>query len=253
MKLLSNNLSNLTNEIVELVNEFNLAKNSGKKTSYLNLLADKLQIANLKIYNQKNPFIDRRHRISEFEQTKWIRLRNYTSCNKNIKLFDSAFGSGRDLLIAAEQGYDVYGCELSQYFYNDFMQNTDIDSFKIACSDIRCIPFPTSYFDVIRHNASFLHMPLIDRGYTIHRALEESYRLLKEQGVLYIYTKEGSGFQAIDTDDGLGARSFQLFDENLIVNVLNECGFETLEINHFVRPRNNSVISWIEVFAKKHH
>ena len=241
-----------TPEIILLVAEFNNAKARGASHEHLNRLADEIQKQNMYTYGIDTPFVSRRNRISEFELSKWQRLKSYVRQGSGLKLLESAFGSGRDLFIAQNCGYDVYGCELSEFLYEDLISKCQFDSSKVVRSDLRYIPFGNQTFDVIRHNASFLHMPLIGSGYTAHKCLEESFRLLKEDGCLYIYTKEGNGFVTVDTLDGLGARSFQLYDENTLGKLLSECGFVVKQFYHYNRERNGQQILWIEAFAYKY-
>lgn len=238
-------------KLARLVDKFNNLKLKGASEHKLNKIATDIERINMKSYQENSPFVERRFRVSDFEIAKWNRLFEYINVNSNVKLFDCAFGSGRDLIIAKQYGFDTYGCELSPYLYNDFILNNDFEHEKLLLCDMRKIDFPSNYFDVVRHNASFLHMPIIKKGYTIHRALEESNRILKNNGILYIYTKEGTGFNVIDTKDNLGERSFQYFETDTITNILTECDFTVLQIEHYARPRNDSIIKWIEVFARK--
>lgn len=238
-------------KIEELVNTFNIKLYNKESKENLNLLAQEIQIETMRSYSKNTPFITRRHIFSEFELKKWNRLSYYIKPSKKICLFDTGFGSGRDLLLAKSYGYSVYGCELSKYMYEDFITTNEIQKSHLICCDMRTIPFPNERFDIVRHNASFLHMPMIGKGYTIHSCLDESYRLLKKNGILYIFIKEGNGFITLDTLDGLGKRPFQLFSEELLKKVLQECNFKTLEINHYERNRNGQIIYWIEVYAKK--
>ncbi len=235
----------------ELIEEFNVARKEGVESLLLNQLANKIQTYNMESYGANTPFAGRRKQVTDFELDKWKRLEKYIKPNKSIKLFDTAFGSGRDLLIAEQLGYDVFGCELSEYLYKNFLIENEHFSGKLLQCDMREIPFPNESFHIIRHNASFLHMPVIGLGFTAHKCLTESYRLLKDEGLIYLYLKEGHGFTAIDTGDALGYRSFQLYDEDLIIKLLSECGFVVECINHYIRPRNSTKIKWIEVFAKK--
>ena len=239
------------NKIEKLVNLFNYYKTQGATSESLNKTADKIQKINIKAYSRGTSFVNRRNIVSEFEIQKWDRLKCYVKPSKQIKLFDSAFGSGRDLIIAKDEGYDVYGCELSNYLYNDFLKQSLFDKRNLIKSDLRFISFGDETFDIVRHNASFLHMPIIGEGYTAHLCLQESYRILKPEGILYICTKEGTGFVAIDTQDGLGVRSFQLYNEQTLGDLLKECGFVAIEFNHYIRQRNRKNILWIEVYAKK--
>ena len=238
-------------KIDELVTRFISAKSEGADSEQLNTIAEELQKYNQRSYGEQTSFVLRRLKVSDFEMEKWTRLRSYVAPDKNVKLFDCAFGSGRDLFIAQKLGYDVYGCELSEFLYSDFLACTNFEHAKLVNADFRSLPYPDDTFDVVRHNASFLHMPVIGKGYTVHQCLEESCRILKEGGYLYVYTKEGVGFVTIDTGDGLGSRSFQLYDERLLTEILLDCGFAVKSINHYLRERNGTIIKWIEAFAQK--
>ena len=240
-----------TKALKELVKQFNCLMLNGASSECLDELAEQIQRYNMSAYDIQTPFIARRNRITDFELEKWERISELVPPSKNTKLFEMAFGSGRDLLIAKNLGYDVYGCELSNYLYMNFLAEFKFDSNKIIQSDIRNIPFCDNSFDLIRHNASFLHMPIIGPGYTVHKCLEESYRLLTKNGCLYIFTKEGQGFETIDTLDGLGKRSFQLYTEKTLKELLHDCGFAVTEFNHYNRERNGKRILWIEAFAYK--
>lgn len=238
-------------DIRSLVAHFLAEKDKGADCESLNSLAEEIQMCNQCSYSDQTVFVSRRYKVSNSEMEKWKRLEKYIKPNKSVKLFDCAFGSGRDLLIAQNLGYDVYGCELSEFLFRDFLTSTHFDRTKVVNSDFRSIPYSDKTFDIVRHNASFLHLPVINKGYTVHKCLEESFRILKNDGCLYIYTKEGTGFTALDTGDGLGVRSFQLFDEKSLTTLLLECGFLAKHINHFTKIRNDIDIKWIEVFAQK--
>lgn len=238
-------------DLESLVKLFLAEKEKGADCIYLNTIAEEIQKCNQCSYSDQTAFVSRRYKVSDSEMEKWKRLRKYVKPNKSVKLFDCAFGSGRDLLIAQKLGYDVYGCELSEFLFSDFLSGTNFDRTKVVNSDFRLIPYPDEMFDVVRHNASFLHLPVIGKGYTVHKCLEESFRILKNDGCLYIYTKEGTGFITSDTGDRLGVRSFQLFDENSLTELLQECCFSVMCINHFIKERNGIDIKWIEVFAQK--
>lgn len=234
-----------------LVNEFNFLKQNGCEKPILNKLADNILEKVMNNYSlHRNEFLNRHREMTDFELRKWHAINTIFYKKDKIKLLDCAFGGGRDILYARQCGYDAYGCELNIDFYNKFLnENKLFDKSKIVNSDIRCLPFEDNMFDIVRHNASFLHMPIIGSSYTVHKCLEESGRVLKPNGILYIMTKEGEGFSCEDTGDNLGLRPFQYFNTKTITQLMNECGFNIININHTSRERNNKIISWIEVFA----
>ena len=214
-------------------------------------MADNIQTETMNVYSLNTAFLVRRNSVTDFELGKWDRLARYINNPNGIRLFDCAFGSGRDLLIAQQRGYDVYGCELSDFLYHDFVCITSICKDHLYRCDMRSIPTADQMFDIVRHNASFVHMPLIAKGYTAHACLDETYRILKSNGLLYICVKEGDGFVSLDTLDGLGSRAFQYYHVGTLQTLLKECGFKAIEINHYEKMRNGKRVCWIEAFANK--
>ena len=116
---------------------------------------------------------------------------------------------------------------------------------------MRDLPFDNNSFDVVRQNASLLHLPVVAKGYTADKAIEENHRVLKENGLLYIFVKKGNGIQYVDTNEGLGGRIFQFYDEILIKNLVERNSFKILEIINEQEDRNGTIIDWILVIAQK--
>lgn len=73
-------------------------------------------------------------------------------------------------------------------------------------------------------------MPVIDKGYTADLAIEESYRVLKPRGLIFVFVKGGEGLKQVDTHEGLGGRVFQFFNENLVKDLLIRIGFSIVWI-----------------------
>lgn len=224
------------------------------------LVAEKMLSELLEIYevSQEKDAIEARRQSKEHEMRKWVLLKNHLS--KTGDLLDCGFGSGRDLLIASELGYNGFGCELCEKYYTRF--KTDFPDFKekVRLEDMRNLSFEDSSFDIVRHNASFLHMPLLGKGYTIHKALNESWRVLRPGGTIYVYTKAGTNFCLIDTKEGFGPRPFQLFTKNLMYKTLMECGFSVTYLEIIKKERvsqqlngegKKQIISWVEAIARK--
>lgn len=247
----------------KLVKKFNfLARANYNAKVELNNIANQIQSELLKVYNSNEVELDallRRRYNFEKEKNKWDLLSKHIHLN-HIKLLDCAFGSGRDLLISKKLGFDTYGCELCDKYYDDFILNYPTMKKKVKLCDMRELDFPNEMFDVVRHNASFLHMPIISKGLTIHKVLEETHRVLRPLGIVYVYTKAGEGFQAYDTGEGFGQRPFQLFSEKSLSIVLEECGFlvefvDTLSRVRKIRTLNEGFkvvkINWIEAIARK--
>lgn len=117
--------------------------------------------------------------------------------------------------------------------------------------DMLNLPFDDEIFDIVRQNASLVHIPITTKGEMLDKAIKESYRVLKENGILFISVKKGEGVQFIDTKDGLGGRIFQMHTVETITKVLEENKFEILKIIEVNEHRNKERIDWINVIALK--
>lgn len=227
------------------------------------LIADMIQNETLKIYSKicgeaiKDAIEKRRYNQAR-EMRKWELLAKYV--RKGGALLDCGFGSGRDLLIASRLGYKVFGCEACTKYYNDFIVSYPEYKGNLRHEDMRELSFNSEFFDIVRHNASFLHMPLIGPRYTIHKVFEESWRVLRHGGVMYIYTKAGNGFRLLDTGEGFGLRPFQYFTKDLLAHVLVESGFSVeylagIEKDRVLRQPDGAEvrkkIPWVEAIARK--
>lgn len=173
---------------------------------------------------------------------------------KNLKLLDVGTGHGRDLKYALELGFDAVGVDNADTFINGLekLANENIipkDSF--AKADMRNLPFEDNSFDIVRQQASLLHLPIVSKGYTVDKAIEENYRILKEDGLLYVLVKKGDGIQYVDTNEGLGERIFQFHNENTIENLIKRNGFEIIDITNELENRKGKIVEWVMVIAKK--
>ncbi len=197
--------------------------------------------------------------LLDFDQKVWSKLLSHidkylTDDYKKLKLLDVATGHGRDLKHAFELGFDVFGVDNSDGFVQGLKKLEDGNIIPKNCfakADMRSLPFEDSSFDVVRHQASLLHMPIVGKGYTVDKAIQECYRVLKENGLLYILVKKGDGIQYIDTNEGLGGRIFQFYDESTIKNIVERNGFKTITISKEVEDRKGKIVEWVMVIAQK--
>lgn len=200
----------------------------------------------------------RNYRVAESK--KWETLLEYivnelgSNC-KNIKLLDVGVGDGKGVMYALEKGFDVYGCDISEKFINITQAKIPQETRKkIIKSDMRALNYPDSSFQVIRHNATLVHMPVIAKGYGADRAISEANRVLCENGILYISLKLGSdeNLCTIDTGEGLGERVYQLYKKETIHSLLQENGFVVLDACELTEKRSSQCeIYWYNLVAQK--
>lgn len=174
----------------------------------------------------------------------------------NIKMLDVAAGHGRDMIYAEKLGYDIYGTDNCDGFL-DILKNLNFDGIlktnNIFKCDIRSLDFPDNTFNVVRHNASLVHMPLIEKGYTVDLAISEAFRVLQPNGLLHVLVKKGHNdiLTVYDTGEGMGERIFQYFLCDTIKKVIVRNGFKVIHMSEEVEERVNGIVDWILIIAQK--
>lgn len=227
----------------------------------LDLLTDRIVNLNTSNYNKvasTYSSLERRN-IENFEENKWAMLINeikktYGSV-EGIKVLDVGMGDGKSMDYAQRMGFDIWGCDICDEFIKitqDLMPPEY--SKQIKKCDMRSLVFGDESFDVVRHNATLVHMPLIGPGYGSDKAIGEASRVLKSGGFIYISVKMGNsqGICSINTNEDLGDRIYQLYSANDIKNLLSDNGFDLVGSDIINEKRNPShEITWYNVIAKK--
>ncbi len=164
-------------------------------------------------------------------------------------VLDAGCGSGRDAFNLHQQGLRVFGVDIStgllRYAKSKY---PDIDFIH---ADLRDLPFKDNLFSGVWCQAALLHLPEIR---DVKTTLEEFYRVLAADGVLYVSVKKK--LKKIDAEfvrDSLSGaeRFFRYFSLEEILQLLQEAGFQILaEDERKSHSRPESVV-WIQVFARK--
>lgn len=105
------------------------------------------------------------------------RLKGLKKYKKKGRLLDVGFGSGTFLGLAKEEGFEIYGTEISEFACRYVKDRLGIDVFR---GDLREAHFPDDTFDVITIWHTLEHLP--DPKAT----LKEIHRLLKKDGLLVV-------------------------------------------------------------------
>ena len=197
--------------------------------------------------------------IKDIDNICWTALNKYiekylSKDKSKVRILDVGTGNGRDLIYGQSLGYDVIGIDnckgfiemLSQHYKDGLIKK---NSFK-KC-DMRDLDFPEAYFDVVRHNATLLHLPLIGKNYTVDLAIKEAHRVLKPGGLLYIFVKEGSTLEIHDTNENLGGRIFQFFTHKMLNEVVMRNEFTIVYTSDEKEMRGDDSIDWILLIAQK--
>ena len=175
---------------------------------------------------------------------------------EDMEVLDVGTGPGRDIKFMYSKGIKrVVGLDNSEEFIKilkELEEKREIPRNSFVKGDMLDIPFDNEIFDIVRQNASLLHIPITIKGEMLDKAIQESYRVLKENGILFVSVKKGKGVQLIDTKEGLGARIYQMHTVESITKILEEHHFHILDIIEIEEQRKESKINWINVIAKKY-
>lgn len=172
-----------------------------------------------------------------------------------MSILDVGTGPGRDIKYIASKGVKkVIGLDNSEGFIElltELATKKEIPKDSFVKGDMLNLPFGDNTFDIVRQNASLLHIPITTKGEMLDKAMQENNRVLKEKGLLYVSVKKGEGVNNIDTKDGLGGRIFQLHTIETITKVVEQNKFKILNIKEEAEERNGNIINWIYIIARK--
>ncbi len=141
---------------------------------------------------------------------------------------DAGCGAGaRDVYNLYSDGYDIFGIDAVKENIDIAIRLHPEIADRLSVTDLRGeLPFPASSFDFIMCNAVIQHIkPKIVKKVT----LPELCRVLKRDGVLQLMFKNGSGVLTVFDEDYGVERTFQLYDEHEILEVLDNLGMELVK------------------------
>ncbi|MBN1217109.1 MAG: methyltransferase domain-containing protein [Candidatus Lokiarchaeota archaeon] len=247
------------NYLLSNKNQFN--NNSTPLLKEANLLAEKLLLITKKTYDKIcASYTGARGKEPHNVDKKWFnQLLDYA--NERVKagqlgdgqdkitLLDVGTGSERDIKYMTNVlGLKAIGIDISDGFIKKLKElesKGEIPKGSILKADMRDLSiFQDNSFDILRYNASLLHLPVIGKGYMADLALREGYRVLKNNGLIYISVKRGEGLKIIDTKEDLGGRIYQLYTEATLEKLLKRNSFSILKISmeESTRPNEGNLV-----------
>jgi ubiquinone/menaquinone biosynthesis C-methylase UbiE len=112
------------------------------------------------------------------------------SFHKNMKALDIGAGLGKCMIALSNAGFDAYGFEPSQSYYDRAILKMGINSEKLKLGMIEEIDYPDKTFDFITFGAVFEHL------YHPAVCLEKAMRWLKPNGIIHIEVPSSRHFIA---------------------------------------------------------
>lgn len=227
----------------------------------LNMIAEKIESYTKLQYNQTSSIYQNLNRpdMNRIDTSLWeslfIQIKKCLCKELNeISLLDIGTGDGSSLEFLTNLGVTAHGIDNSEGFMNilNKKEKSGIlspNSFTMA--NMCNLPIQDASYDVVRMNASLLHLPIIAKGFTVDLALCEAARVLHPKGLIFILVKEGQGLVIIDTNEDLGKRIYQLYTHDLLDEVLLRNGFKTIKRIDQYEKRKGMTIHWIAHIAQK--
>ncbi len=108
------------------------------------------------------------------------RLKKLIDFKPGMRSLDIGAGLGKAMISLEKAGFDVYGFEPSQQFYERAISKMNIDPKKLQLGMIENVNYPDAYFDFISFGAVLEH--LYDPSQSIQKAL----KWLKPNGIIHI-------------------------------------------------------------------
>ncbi|MHB1709366.1 MAG: class I SAM-dependent methyltransferase [Thermoplasmataceae archaeon] len=159
-------------------------------------------------------------------------------------ILDAGCGTGRFVQYFIKNGFAVIGIDSSSAMIEVAAKNNPLAEFKVM--DICHLDFPSNYFDGIWNVATLLHLGEAD----VKLALQESKRVLKDGGTLYIATRtKGTSVSIIEESTEGGEMMVNYYSASKLGELLKTSGFKTIEIE--VEPDDYSrPFDYVFVLAK---
>lgn len=159
------------------------------------------------------------------DKDAWDRLKQLTPGKRGL---DAGCGAGaRDVFILWSEGYDITGVDAIEENIEVAHKLHPEIADRVFVADLRQpLPFEEASFDFVACNAVIQH---IEPGLVQDVVLPDLARVLRPGGVLQLMFKNGTGITTVfDKDYGVD-RTFQLYDPNTVLGVLEEQGLTLIE------------------------
>ncbi len=165
-----------------------------------------------------------------------------TSLPKKAKILDIGCGAGRDVVYFTEENCEAIGIDISEGLLQEARER--YPNAKFEKMDFTKTTFPNELFDGLWCMASLSDVPKLKTT----EVLNEFNRILKNNGIIFIATKEGEGEKIISKKKyNNSPRFYSFFKEEELHNLLTKTNFEVVSSD----VADDSGTKWIEIFARK--
>ena len=143
------------------------------------------------------------------------------------------------------KGFEVTGIDLVDEFLE--IARRDVPKAKFIKMDLLKLEFPKDYFDGIFACAVVVHITKIN----VLKALSNLYKVLKPEGVFFIYAKLGEGTTYKADKLSSYKRLMVLYGEKELREFVEKAGFKIIYFKVCPDEAGRKDIKWIRIIAKK--
>lgn len=185
-----------------------------------------------------------RNKSSDDQDIMKTRLDKFIELIKGNRVIDIGTGVGSDAMYLSKKGFSVTSIDLADEFIKIAIK--DVPNATFLKMDMRELTFNDNFFDGVWANCSVIHLPKSD----IKKTLRGFRRILKDNGVLFISFKEGSGEKFVknkgkgNLDGAIRYFSFYTYDE--IEKILKKAGFKIIG----KRTGDSRKNVWLDIFCE---
>ena len=176
-------------------------------------------------------------------------ITRYTRFIRNVKhsghILDAGCGTGRFVKYFMRDGYRVTGIDVSKAMLKIAIRaNPDAEFIKM---DMRFLRFSEDYFDGIWNSGCLLHLD--ENG--VMATLEESRRVLKQDGTFFVATRTGNEDLTREEESREGGKiNVNYYTPDKLRLLLNKARFEIsemfIESDDYMRP-----FDYFYIYARK--
>ncbi|MCK5373453.1 MAG: class I SAM-dependent methyltransferase [Candidatus Aenigmarchaeota archaeon] len=182
--------------------------------------------------------------------------------NVTESILDVGCGYGHDVIWFEQHGFEAFGLDISEHLINKARNLYETDT-NIADNDIsRFIvgsmidmhQFDDESLGCVKMDASLYHLPYYGKDSPVNTAIEETHRILKDEGVIYLRVHSVAdgkkGFMELEQrGEDLNSRYGQNLTSEEAKYLLESNGFEIIEqVNKRQGKRQRY---WCSAYARK--
>lgn len=166
----------------------------------------------------------------------------------NPSILEAGCGTGREARLFHKKGAHVVGVDISDGLLE--IARRESPEITYITANFVELPFEDNLFDGVWAHASLVHLETIEE---VEQTLKEFNRVLKPDGLLYIYVKlqQGEEKTAIVSDSlSNHDRFFRYYTEDELADLLFGAGFNVQEQVIEEDPHGREEVKWIRVIAR---